>query len=61
MDAGAEDAPLKLEVHLPGFAGDLYGEVLEVAFVRHLRDEQRFPDVGALVAQIRQDVARVVS
>ena len=61
VDAGAEDAPLKLEVHLPGFAGDLYGEVLEVAFVRHLRDEQRFPDVGALVAQIRQDVARVVS
>jgi len=46
-----------VEVHLLDFSGDLYGCELEVAFVRHLRDEQEFPDVEALVGQIRSDVA----
>ncbi|MGE0190903.1 MAG: riboflavin biosynthesis protein RibF [Planctomycetota bacterium] len=61
VETAAEGTPLQLEVHLPGFDGELYGHVLEVAFVRYLRDEQRFADLDALVAQIRKDVARVVS
>ena len=45
----------RLEVHLFDFAGDLYGRRLRVAFVDRLRKELRFPDAGALVAQMEED------
>jgi riboflavin kinase / FMN adenylyltransferase len=46
-----------LEVHLLEFSGDLYGESLEVQFVARLREEQRFPSLEALAAQIHADIA----
>jgi riboflavin kinase/FMN adenylyltransferase len=46
-----------VEVHLLDFEGDLYGEHVEVEFVRRLRDEARFPDLDALRTQIARDVA----
>lgn len=49
-----------LEAHILGFEGDLYGAALRVAFVERLRDERKFPDTGALVAQIRGDIAQVL-
>jgi len=54
-------APLVLEVHaLDQQLGDsLYGATVEVAFAARLRDEQRFPDVAALMAQISRDLAAV--
>ena len=51
------DGALLVEIHLIGFAGDLYGEVLDVAFLARLRAEATFPDVAALVAQMKGDVA----
>jgi riboflavin kinase/FMN adenylyltransferase len=48
----------RLEAHLLDFAGDLYGKDLQVAFAARLRDEQRFPNVEALVAQIRADILK---
>lgn len=51
------DTERALEVHLFDFDADLYGRRLEVAFVRMLRGEVRFPDVAALVAQIHADIA----
>ncbi|WP_240126616.1 bifunctional riboflavin kinase/FAD synthetase [Thermomonas alba] len=47
-----------LEAHLFDFEGSLYGQRIEVEFVAHLRDEERFPDLPALVAQMRRDEAR---
>ncbi len=44
-----------VEVHLLGFEGNLYGRVLEVEFLRRLRDERRFESPDALTAQIRAD------
>jgi riboflavin kinase/FMN adenylyltransferase len=44
-----------MEAHLLGFAGDLYGRGVEVAFHRWLRAEQRFDGVDALKAQIARD------
>ncbi len=51
-----------VEVHILDFSEDIYGETLRVEFVRRLRPEVRFPNVHALVQQIKQDVeeARVV-
>jgi riboflavin kinase/FMN adenylyltransferase len=57
--ATPQGSPL-LEVHIPGFSGDLYGERVRVEFVRRLRDEQRFASLEALAAQIRRDVAAVL-
>lgn len=46
-----------LEVHILDFQQDIYGERLAVEFVARLREERRFADVAALVAQIERDVA----
>jgi len=46
-----------IETHLLDFDGDLYGEDLEVAFVRRLRGERRFAGAPQLVEQMRRDVA----
>jgi riboflavin kinase / FMN adenylyltransferase len=54
----AANPPLRLEVHLLDFEGDLYGELLEVVFHDRLRPEQRFASLDALRAQIRADVDR---
>jgi riboflavin kinase/FMN adenylyltransferase len=50
-------APL-LEIFLFDFKGDLYGEVLDVAFIDFIRDEQKFSSVDALVRQMDDDSAR---
>lgn len=47
---------LLLEVHLLDYRGELYGERLEVSFIRHLREERRFPSKEALIEQIARDV-----
>jgi riboflavin kinase/FMN adenylyltransferase len=49
---GAE--PL-LETHVFDFKGDLYGRELEIEFVARIRDELRFDDLDALVAQMHRD------
>ncbi len=50
---------LQVEAHLLDFAGDLYGEEIELTFLKKLRDEQKFPSLDALRAQIQEDIARV--
>ncbi len=47
----------RIEVHIPGFAGDLYGHFLNVSFKRRLRGDIAFENKDALVAQIGRDVA----
>ncbi len=48
----------QVEAHLLGFQGDLYGQCVRLDFLHRLREERRFESPEALVAQIRQDVAR---
>ncbi|HTD64245.1 MAG TPA: bifunctional riboflavin kinase/FAD synthetase [Verrucomicrobiae bacterium] len=45
-----------LEAYLLDFSGDLYGEEVEVAFVKRLRDEIAFASPAQLSAQIARDV-----
>lgn len=47
-----------LEAHLFDFDGDLYGQRIEVEFVAKLRDEEKFDDLSALVAQMDRDAAQ---
>ena len=44
-----------LEAHLFDFSGDLYGREIEVEFVAKLREEEHFPSLDALVAQMHRD------
>jgi riboflavin kinase/FMN adenylyltransferase len=46
----------QIEAHLIGFEGDLYGRRLRLEFVDWVRDQQKFPGVEALKAQLRQDI-----
>ncbi len=48
----------KVEAHLIGFRGELYGQGLELDFVERLRGVQTFPHAQALVQQLVQDVKR---
>jgi riboflavin kinase/FMN adenylyltransferase len=48
---------LVVEVHIPGFKGDLYGRTLNLSFLSAIRAEKKFPSLVALKAQIRRDVS----
>ncbi len=48
----------KIEVHLAGFSGDLYGKSLAVEFLQRLRDTRPFGSVAELKEQLGRDVER---
>src|SRR5207249_11892816 len=48
---------LRVEAHLLDFSRDLYGQELEITFVQKLREEQKFPSLDDLRAQIQRDIA----
>jgi len=48
--------PPRVETHVLDFARNLYGTEIQLDFIDRLRDEQRFPSIDALVAQIEQDI-----
>jgi riboflavin kinase/FMN adenylyltransferase len=49
------DDPVLAEAHVIDWSGDLYGQRVELAFLHHLREERRFPDLEALRLQIGRD------
>lgn len=46
---------LVLETHILNFNGDIYGETLEIEFLKRLRDEKKFESRDALIHQIEYD------
>jgi riboflavin kinase/FMN adenylyltransferase len=53
----------RVEAYLIDFEGDLYGRVVDVSFVKRIRQERRFSGVDELIGQIRRDVgeARIIA
>jgi riboflavin kinase / FMN adenylyltransferase len=51
FDTGA----VLLEVFLFDFAGDLYGQNIDVAFIDWIREERMFDSAGALIQQMQDD------
>jgi riboflavin kinase/FMN adenylyltransferase len=47
-----------IEAHLLDFNQDLYGRDVRLEFVEHLRPEEKYPSVQALLAQIHKDIAQ---
>lgn len=50
------EAALVIELHILDFTGDLYGQTLQVALVKKLRDQCAFACPDELVGQIRKDI-----
>jgi riboflavin kinase/FMN adenylyltransferase len=48
----------RVETHLLSFGQDLYGQTIGLEFVEHLRPEQRFASIQALIDQIHADIER---
>lgn len=51
----------RIEIHIPNWSGDLYGQKLEMKLNLYLRGELRFNNVSELKSQIACDVQRALS
>lgn len=49
----------KIEAHLIGFSGNLYGQRLELKLMKYLRPFQKYSGEMALKAQIKKDISKV--
>lgn len=49
----------RLEVHILDFAGDLYGQLLHVDFIRFVRADSAFDSLDAMREQIEQDIGLI--
>lgn len=53
------DTNRTIEVHIPSFQGDLYGDTLKVRFVRFLREEKQMNGLDDLRRQLTEDLASI--
>ncbi|NBV41202.1 riboflavin biosynthesis protein RibF [bacterium] len=51
------NAGYSIEVHIPGFSGNLYGRRIEMWLTSFIRAEQKFESIDALREQIGRDLA----
>jgi len=51
-----EDEQVKMEVHIPGLDQDLYGEHIQVEFLKYLREVRNFQDSTKLKERILMDL-----
>ncbi|MCQ2334942.1 MAG: riboflavin biosynthesis protein RibF [Paludibacteraceae bacterium] len=48
-----------IEMHIPHFDADLYGQILHIRLLRYIRPEQRFESINALKNQIEKDILQL--
>jgi riboflavin kinase/FMN adenylyltransferase len=51
-----DDGRHLLEVHVFDYNGDCYGQLIQVEFLKKLRDEEKYNDLATLTAAIENDV-----
>lgn len=56
-EPGAAPAAPRVETHVPGFQGRVYGRRVRLHFLARLRAERKFAGPGQLAAQIGRDIA----
>ena len=49
----------KIEAHLLGYSGSLYGQKLELGLVKYIRAYKKFKSLESLKLQIRKDLKRI--
>ncbi len=50
----------KVEAHLIGFTGDVYGKIVELDFLERLRGTHKFSGLDALLKQVRADIGQTL-
>ncbi|WP_276791290.1 riboflavin kinase [Fannyhessea vaginae] len=48
-----------LEAHLLGFTGDIYGQTVDVIFIKRMRNAHKFESVSALVKAVHDNIKEV--
>ncbi len=51
---------VSIEVHIIDFDEDIYNQIIEVVFIRKIRDEHKFNDVNELITQLQKDKQNVM-
>ena len=51
----AEENDIKIEANLFNFDQDIYGQTLEIQFIKKIREEQKFDSIEALKDQLNRD------
>lgn len=54
---GNTENPVSVETHIFNFSDTIYGDSIRLEFHRFVRDEQKFANKDALVAQIKEDIS----
>ena len=55
-----QDEAKTIEVHLFGFKRNIYGQDLEIQFIRKIRKEKKFPSAASLSNQIKNDCQKAL-
>jgi riboflavin kinase/FMN adenylyltransferase len=55
----APGSPVVVEAYLHGYEGELYGQYLEIIFIKKLREQRQFESAEELVAAMRHDVEQL--
>jgi len=50
---------ITIEVHIPSFSGDLYGQSMDIQFLRYIREEKQFDNLSQLQKQIAEDIRSI--
>ena len=45
----------KIEVHIFNFNNDIYGQIIKIEFIKHLRNEIKFNNLDELKEQLAND------
>ena len=56
-----EDGEVSIEVHLIGWKDDVYDEVVDIQFIKRLRDEKRFEGKSQLIEQLNIDLQNTLA
>lgn len=51
-----KDDDFTIEVHLPNFEGDIYGEFVNIELIEFIRAEKEYDDVEKLIKRINKDI-----
>ncbi|MFZ4725270.1 MAG: riboflavin biosynthesis protein RibF [Paludibacter sp.] len=51
---------VSLEVHIIDFNEDIYNQIIEIYFIRKIRDEKKFDGIDELIEQLKKDKQQVI-
>lgn len=55
----SDSGHLKIEAHLLGYTGNLYGKTIKIEFIKRIRDERKFDSIEDLKSQINKDIQSI--